>query len=195
MRINRNDLYDLIALLCDGEYAIGMHGIDEQALKRKKIEYSPTEAASNILKRGLKASRPINGTVRFFGRIDSEEDKQAVMDGIGGYSYLCSDDYVIVAIPSIIRNGKGEELYLGCPNLESEFQEYMDSTGYEKTTLLEKAILEDSTLSPDYILGSFRVVDEEGNIDLDINPYHISYSKGIVSDEEFKLGFSTTLDF
>ncbi len=186
MRMNRKDLYDMVTLLCNGEYAIGIHGISEEALKRRNIQYSATDVANVIMKKGLKSSRTINGTVKFFGRIDLEKDKQAIIEGLNDYSYLDSENYIIVAIPTIFRNRKGEELYLGCPNLGSEFKQYMDTTGYEKTTLLDSVILNDSTLLSDYILGSFRIIDLEGNIDLDLNPYHISYSKGIVSDEEFE---------
>ncbi len=188
MRMNRKNLYDMVSLSCDGEYAIGIHGISEEALERNYIQDSPTGATNDIMKNGLKikSARSINGTVRFFGRIDLEKDKQSILEGLNDYSYLNSENYIIVAVPTIFRNRNGEELYLGCPNLESEFQQYMGTTGREKTTLLDSVILDNSTLSPAYILGSFRIIDSEGNINLALNPYHISCSNGIVSDEEFE---------
>lgn len=190
MVIKREELYDKVAELCDGEYAIGMHGIDYYRLR----EFSNLDreyVIRDVMNNGLKvfSARTIHGTVRFFGRIDTEEDEEAVRLGLEKYRYG-SDDYFVVAVPSVFRNSEGEELFLGCPNLKSRYIDKMGTTGNQRTTLLDNVILQsdgiyDQRIDRSYILGFCQVL-EDGRVNFVPNPKHMAFNGGVVSDEVFQ---------
>lgn len=148
MIIKREDLYNILRAQLKGEYSIGFHGIDICRLKYFNLEKSEDNnnmahlAAEEIRANGLKVfnSRTINGTVEFYGRIDDVKNVEHLKDGLSRYCYG-GREIIIVAVPTIIRNKEGEEIFLGATNLKSKYEKYFDSTGYQVTTLFDKAIL------------------------------------------------------
>ena len=185
MIIKRTELYNLVSKLCNGEYAIGLHGIDYDRLD-KLVGINHEDAVDNIFNKGLEIfhARSINGTVNFFGRIDIEEDKEKVMDGLNTYCFG-SNDYIIVVVPTILKTEKGDKLFLGSPNLDTIYKEYLDTTGNERSTLLEEYIVgDDFIVKPQYILGSFKVLGNN-NIDFYANKKHICFNNGYVTQEYY----------
>lgn len=187
MIINRKKLYDILTNQLKGEYVVGLHGIDYNRFENF-YDFDKKDAVNSIIDYGLEVVgyRTIHGTVALFGRIDIEEDKDKVIDNLNTYNYG-SNDYIIVAIPTILRTSSGKELYLGCPNLDCEFNKYIGTTGYQETTLFDEFILERTVntqfVKPEFILGSFKTLGD-GNIDLKFNKNHISFKNNYV-DEEF----------
>lgn len=186
MLVKRNKLYNIVSSICDGEYAVGLHGIDKNRLKSLNDISDENIAVNNIVNNGLKVfhNRTIHGTVRFFGRVDL--DKTKVSDGLNTYNYN-SDSYVIVAIPTIL-NKDGKEIFLGSPNLDSEYIDYMGTTGDYTTTLLDDFIKKDDMIPSEFILGSFKVLGD-GMIDLEINPNHVANNKGMLDLDKYKTDF------
>lgn len=186
MLIKRNELYNVVSSICDGEYAIGLHGIDKSRLKYLNNIDDTSIALKNILSEGLKVfhERTIHGTVSFFGRVDL--DKNKVFDGLNTYNYF-SDSYVIVALPTILKKD-GKEVYLGSPNLDSEYIEYMGTTGDYTTTLLDNFIKKDDKIPSEFILGTFKILDN-GMIDLEINPNHVANNKSMLNLEKYNDDF------
>ena len=188
MILKRTELYDAISKLCKGEYAIGLHGVDYTRLD-ELVGIDHEKALDNIFNEGLKIfhGRSINGTVKFFGRIDKEEDQEKVQEGLNEYLYG-QGDYIVVAIPTILRTKTGEELFLGSPNLDTVYKGYLDTLGNEKSTLLEECIVkhpfENNVIEPQYILGKFKKLDSDF-IDFYANKNHIAFNGGFVSQEEF----------
>lgn len=186
MLIKRNELYNIVSSICDGEYAIGLHGINVDRLKYLNDIDDKDFAMKRIIEEGLKIfhERTIHGTVSFFGRVDL--DKNKVYNGLNAYNYN-SDSYVIVAIPTTL-NKDGKEVYLGTPNLDSEYIEYMGTTGDYTTTLLDDFIKKDSKIPSEFILGTFKIL-QSGMIDLEINPNHVANNKNMLDLDKYKNDF------
>ncbi len=199
MIIKREDLYNILRAQLKGEYSIGFHGIDICRLKYFNLEKSEDNnnmahlAAEEIRANGLKVfnSRTINGTVEFYGRIDDAKNVEHLKDGLSRYCYG-GREIIIVAVPTIIRNKEGEEIFLGATNLKSKYEKYFDSTGYQVTTLFDKAILRkgkdgEEIIPPEFILGSYQILnnDKDNCINFTLNPNHMSFKNNVVSEENF----------
>lgn len=186
MKMNRKDLYDLLHKQIKGEYCVGMHGINESRLKDFYGPLSVTDAMKDITENGLyvHSARTINGTVRFFGRLDLEEERAKVQRDLEHYYYPATN-YVIVAIPSILRTESGKELFVGSPNLNSKYKEHFDTTGNETTTLLETVALVNSTVPSEFIVGTITELPD-GTVEYKENPNHISKTGGLVSEEFYE---------
>ena len=189
MMAKRIELYDIVSKICQGsEYSIGLHGIDYGRVD-DLVGMDYDLVSQNILDTGLKIyhSRSINGTVQFFGRINILEDKEKIQEGLNTYLFG-SCDYILVAVPVILKTEKGDKLFLGSPNLNTVYKEYIGTMGSEKTTLLEDYITDGSCknnrVEPQYILGRFRVF-KNNDIDLVINKNHIAFNHGLVSQEYY----------
>ena len=189
MIIRREDLYEYLRHNCLGGYSVGLHGID---LDRYKNIYQRDgiydEAIDSIVNSGLKvhSGRSVNGTVRFFGRLDSRDDMEKVFLGLSNYSYS-GNTYIIVAIPTELEDSNGNKLFVGKTNLDSNFKNPFETRGEEVTSLVDSVILDNQVLPKEFILGSFKVVDLDNQIiDVEINPNHVAFKNNIVSDERFE---------
>jgi len=183
-------VYDL---LNGDSYSIGLHGVSydrlEDVSKHSKEEVD--EVLARIRENGLRiySSRSINGTVSFAGRIDDKDDLPNVSNHLRGYRYGDSNRYVLVAIPTVIRNAKGDSIYIGKNNLSSSFSEYFSTTGNEVTSIMDEVIpftnsKGEVSIPSEYILGSYKLLPD-GKIEFTANDKHVSKNNGIVSDEEF----------
>lgn len=193
MIIKREDLYETLREYCPGKYSVGLHGINLSRVQdfyglditdRKQVSES---IAARIIQDGLRveSGRTINGTVAFCGRLDDRSSLKRTFDGLTYYRYCSADDYIIVATPVELVSENGDTLYAGATNLESRYKRHFDSTGCETSTILDKVILSNGPkIDPKFILGRFKTL-EDGTIDLQLNPQHISQTGGKVSQEEF----------
>ena len=184
MEIKRTELYDTISTICKDAYAIGLHGVDYNRMD-KFYGVDHDKGLESIFNNGLQVfnARTINGTVKFFGRIDLERDKEKLSDGLNNYTYR-SKDYIIIALPVILKTRHGYKLYQGCPNLNTKYKDYIGSKGYEKTTFADTyALDEQHRVVPEYILGRFRVL-EDGYVDLYLNDRHMS-DTNLVSEAKY----------
>ena len=174
-------------LLGGGAYNIGLHGISEEALARTG-DISMEKALEDIMLNGLliHSGRSINGTVYSCGRIDSKEDIVNVNDNLRGYRYGDSNCNVIVAIPVVIENAVGgDSIYIGKTNLDNEFGLKMSTTGYEVSSLADIAVVFDEKdkkrIPSEFVLGYYEILND-GTVDFFINPRHVSYNDGKVTD-------------
>lgn len=187
MNIRRSQLYDLIKEKCKGEYAVGMHGIDLGHLNRYNHENkSVDDVVEDVFKNGIKVheNRTIHGTVEFFGRIDDKSSESVVRKGTENYLYG-NGSQIIVVIPTVFRTEMGEQLFLGTPNIRSQYSCYMDTQGYQETTLLDLVALRDGVVPSEFVFGSFNI-NKDGTIDLKLNPNHISNKGGFVDSHVFQ---------
>ena len=180
-------IYDILG---GRAYSIGLHGVDSKRLyeltgiPREEVD----SALETIRENGLKifSSRSINGTVAFQGRIDDFENLPKVSDGLRGYRYGDVNKYVLVAIPTVIKDKNGNCIYIGKTNLDIDDKRLLDTTGNEKSAICDEVIpTEDNVIPSEYILGTYSILPD-GKIDFTLNPKHVSKKCGIVSDEEFK---------
>lgn len=186
MIIKRSELYETLRRECPGKYSIGLHGISPG-----KAKFDTGEIACKIVKEGLNvmANRSINGTVSFFGRLDDPDCLEKVFSHLLGYWYHDAEDFIIVAAPVEMVCEDGRRLYVGATNLASEYKAYFGSQGDENSTVLDKIILAPSIgkrIDSKFILGRFRMLSEE-DIELELNPNHLSKNSGIISVGAFNL--------
>ena len=192
-RYSKNDFVKMIyAKLNGGSYSVGLHGVAKERCKDITGK-EDSEAVIDILENGLTiySSRSINGTVYPCGRIDDKEDLKEVVDNLKGYNYNDSEYYVLVAIPTVIKDSKGHSIYVGKPNLNSEYKKYFNTTGYEVTSLADSVVLTDikngnQKISNEFILGVYKKLPD-GSVEFIENPNHVSKRGGKVSDELFEI--------
>ena len=176
-------VYDLLK---GDAYSIGMHGITTN-----KISGSVEEAVDDMLKNGIKikSGRTINGTVHFAGRLDNKEHIEYISEQLRGYRYGDSNTYLLVAIPTVLKNSIGNTIYVGNTGVTQKGRERKEYDGYEFTSLMDKIIPkevsgEDQVVPSEYILGTYKLLPD-GKIDFTMNVNHVSSTKGIVNDKEF----------
>lgn len=193
MIIKREELYETLREYCPGKYSVGLHGINLSRVQdfyqiditdRKQVSEA---VAAKIVREGLRVEscRTVNGTVAFCGRLDDRKSLKRTFDGLTYYRYTGANDYIIVATPVELVSESGDTLYAGATNLESKYKRHFDTTGCETSTILDKVLLANGPkIDPKFILGRFKTL-EDGTIDLQLNPEHISQTGGKVSQEEF----------
>ncbi|MBQ2909870.1 MAG: hypothetical protein IJE53_03615 [Bacilli bacterium] len=193
MIIKHEELYETLKEYCPGKYSVGLHGInlsrvrDFYGLDITNRDEVSEAIASKIVREGLRveSGRTINGTVAFYGRLDDRNSLKRTFDGLTYYYYSGADDYIIVATPVELVSENGDTLYAGATNLDSKYKSFFDTTGCQTSTILDQVILANGQkIDPKYILGRFKTL-EDGNIELQLNPQHISKTGGKVSQKEF----------
>jgi len=175
---SEKEIYNILPEELRNEYTIGFHGFNttywteiekgKYQLDQKKIQ----QAKEGILKKGLgfPKGRTLLSTTRF-----NELS-----------SYVSSVDTwtaggVIIALPKILKNSNNAKIFIGGPN-EKNVRPYWDRNT-EPTSLSEIILPEDGVLDPIFIIGSYTKTEK--GIDVTLNPKHIAFNKGIVSDEFF----------
>lgn len=177
--INNDNFLETLEKYFGEEYSLGIHGIEngecwikidgEWKLNIKRID----EIKNTILNEGIQiqTGRTLLSTARF----DEIE------------SYLGKGYYdaggVIIALPKILKNHKGEEIFIGSPN-----EELVVDRNYELTSLSE-IILPEYTekggfLSSMFVLAKYEKVGDD-YIKLIMNQNHIYFNGGLVNDEIF----------
>ena len=193
MTIKRDELYDTLNRITNGMYSIGLHAIDYFKFDENQQEII-NRIKKGILSNGLeiKEGRPLMGTVAFPGFIPGDES-----DFVNYYSYGDIDEYIIIAIPKVLKNSKGEEIFLGHPvykkdefSDESEFlvDRNMGNQGRTISSLADAFIPDYSenigVLDPMFILGTFTRNGDD--IELNINMNHIAFKDDLVPDDYFE---------
>lgn len=194
MKIKREELYETLREMCPGKYSVGLHGIslsrvhDFYGFDISMPEVISTAIAKQIVENGLRveSARSINGTVKFMGRLDDPDSLKTTFEQLSSYVYGSDRDYIIVATPVELECEDGRSLYVGATNLDSKYKRYFSSTGSEISTVLDRIILSTgSTVEPRFILGRFKKLDDD-EIELDINPEHISQTGKKLTPEEYE---------
>lgn len=192
--IPRESLYETLKKVCDDKYSIGFHAINYFRFPEEERKQKVADIKNSILSDGLqiRSGRPLMGTVAFtgFGSVNEESF-------INYYTYGDVNEYVIVGLPRVLKNEKGEEIFLGHPvykkdiyDEDSEFLVERDMGTQGRTiSCMADAFLPDytpnvSTLDPMFILGTFTKIDSD-NIRLNINPNHICFKGDIVPSDYF----------
>ena len=172
-------LYKILPKKFREEFTIGMHGFDNNYWKKdEKGEYQLNQdkikdAKMKILSNGLKfdENRGLLSTVSFNNDLSNYFSE--------GY-YTAGG--IIVALPKVLKNESGDEIFVGGPNEESITQHW--DRNHQSTSLSEILLPEKGSLDSMFILGTYTKNDK--GIEVSINQNHIAFNKGLVSDEFFK---------
>lgn len=174
-------LYKILPKELRSEYSIGIHGFDGWGRYWQKTEDGKYQLNENkiqetkklILRHGLKfqGGRKLLSTVMF--------DK--LSDYVTREGYYSAGG-VVIALPKVLKSEDGEEMFLGAPNESSKNKQW--DRNYQPTSLSEVVLPEDGLLNSMFIIGTYTKNDD--GIEVTLNPNHIAFNKGVVSNEYFK---------
>ena len=171
-----NDIFPLFLEYYYGsEYSIGMHGIDDRHLESGVN--NATKIKESILNEGLcfKNYRSFLSTIMFGTDSMSNYLSAGVYDAGG----------VIVALPQVLKNSNGEEIYVGTPG------DSVSDRNVGNGSLSEKAFADiydenNNAINPMFILATYEKTDD-GHVKITYNPNHISFNDGIIPNEYFEV--------
>lgn len=187
MRINnQNEIYNILPEELRNEYTIGIHGFNGThrywTMNEDGTYYADETkiqtAKDSILSEGLKypKSRALLSTIRF-----TELS-----------SYISSNDTwlaggVLVALPKVLRDEKGEEIFVGGPDEKGRIALQCGwDRNTQPTSLSEILLPEAGCLNPMFIIGTYSRNEGGDGIDVKLNSNHIAFNKGIVPDSYFE---------
>lgn len=189
MIIKREDIYKILRAQLKGDYSIGLHGITSLGPRwNDGVQTTDEEiaiAADEIMQNGLRVynDRTINGTVAFFGRIDDADNTdRLVNEGLLSYNYG-RRAIILLAIPTTMKSEDGRSMYLGDSKIHGEYDRYIDTQGYQTSTLRDEA-LSTTVISNRYILGEYKLLPD-GKVDFKINHEHMSFKGDVIPDRDF----------
>ena len=190
LTIDRKNLYGILKDCLKENYSIGIHGITSNRFLEDGtyVKDDPEDVCKEILLKGLNinANRTLLGTVAYNSDAYSTEE-----DYVNYRTYGDAKDYLIVALPKILKNSKGESIYVGSPTHTSMYQTELETQGYQLTSLADSLLPDyaensdsQGKLDPMFIIGNFEVLDEN-TIRLKLNENHIAFHNDLVPDEYF----------
>ena len=180
---DEKDLYKILPKELRKEYSIGIHGFkssdeywdkDENGvyhLNQSEIQ----EAKDSILSQGLKfqQGRTLLSTVRF-------RDLSTYVSTRGSWEA----GGIIIALPKVLRSESGKEIFVGAPNESNIGEDKQWDRNHQVTSLSEVILPEDGLLDSMFIIATYTKNEDE--IEATLNPKHIAFNKGVVSDTYFK---------
>ena len=153
---NMEDMFDYInSIMNNRDYGIGLHSIQGS---------NQDNVMKNIMEKGLKIDekKKILSTVSSFG-IHDKINKDYLKDQITQYHYGKQEEIkrnVIILVPLIISNSKGEKIYLGFPPYDTECH----GNDFRTSCVLDTLCVEEKgegKIPPELILGSYIKNNEE----------------------------------
>ena len=144
---NEGNLKETLEDLDQGEYGIGVHGIDQGSIEEKQRK------ALNISDEGLNIgsnSKTILSTAISLG---INEESQELSQDITNYKFGNGANMkVIIAAPLCIQNENGEKIFLGFP----EENKRTAGQQYEEHCILDRICGKLNKVPPEFILGYYR---------------------------------------
>ena len=168
-------LFEYINKTMNGKYhGIGLHSVRN---------FTNRDSLDSILRQGLKLKdkEGVLSTVSSFGmnsEINSDFQKRSIIQ----YSYGNQTNRrasVIVLVPAIISNSKGESIYLGFPEYDTECR----GNNYRTSCVLDSVCKAEGKVPKEFILGYFT--EEDGTIDFVNNTEYYSLLDDEKKDDFF----------
>ena len=144
--IEEESLEDAIENLEQGEYGIGVHGID------KGTEAEKQGIASSIVADGLKINDNSRTVLSTSISLGTNENTEQLIEGVRQYQMGNGAKVnAVLAVPLCIQNKNGEKIFLGFP------EENKQTAGqqYEEHCILDRVCADLKKVPPEFILGYF----------------------------------------
>lgn len=139
-------LTDILDELEQGEYGIGIHGIDKGSNEKKQ------STASNISSQGLNINNNSKTILSTSISLGMNEDIQQLSQEIMEYKFgNGAKANVVIAVPLHIQNQDGEKIFLGFPdeNKRTAGQQY------EEYCILDRICAKLKKIPPEFIFGYY----------------------------------------
>ena len=145
-KIKKSDLAEIFDELEQGEYGIGIHGIDKGSREEKQ------DIADSISNEGLNINNNSKTILSTSISLGTNEDMQRISQEISGYKFgNGAKANVIIAVPLYIQNQNGEKIFLGFPdeNKRTAGQQY------DEHCILDRICSKMKKIPPQFILGYY----------------------------------------
>ena len=143
IKTGKYDLIETLDGLEEGEYGIGIHGIDKGSREEKQ------SIAESISNEGLNINNNNKTILSTSISLGTNEDMQRISQEINGYKFgNGAKANVIIAVPLYIQNQDGEKIFLGFPdeNKRTAGQQY------DEHCILDRICSKMKKIPPQFIL-------------------------------------------
>lgn len=164
IKTGKYDLIETLDGLEEGEYGIGIHGIDKGSREEKQ------SIAESISNEGLNINNNNKTILSTSISLGTNEDMQRISQEINGYKFgNGAKANVIIAVPLYIQNQYGEKIFLGFPdeNKRTAGQQY------DEHCILDRICSKMKKIPPQFILG-YYFENQDGTENFIRNGQHYS---------------------
>ena len=164
IKTGKYDLIETLDGLEEGEYGIGIHGIDKGSREEKQ------SIAESISNEGLNINNNNKTILSTSISLGTNEDMQRISQEINGYKFgNGAKANVIIAVPLYIQNQDGEKIFLGFPD------ENKRTVGqqYDEHCILDRICSKMKKIPPQFILG-YYFENQDGTENFIRNGQHYS---------------------
>lgn len=164
IKTEKYDLTETLDGLEEGEYGIGIHGIDKGSREEKQ------SIADSISNEGLNVNNNSKTILSTSISLGTNEDMQRISQEINGYKFGNGvKANVIIAVPLYIQNQDGEKIFLGFPdeNKRTAGQQY------DEHCILDRICSKMKKIPPQFILG-YYFENQDGTENFIRNGQHYS---------------------
>lgn len=166
------DLSKTLEGLEQGEYGVGIHGIDKGSREEKQ------GIADSIINEGLNINNNSKTILSTSISLGTNEDMQRISEEISGYQFCNGTKAnIIIAAPLYIQNESGETIFLGFP----EQNKITAGQQYDEHCILDRICSKMKKIPPQFILG-YYCENQDGSESFIKNDQH--YSNLSIEDRE-----------
>lgn len=163
-KTEQSNLEDILGGLEQGEYGIGIHGIDKGSREEKQ------SIAESINSQGLNLNNNSKTILSTAISLGVNEDSEKIRQEIVGYKFgEGTKANVIIAVPSYIQNEEGEKIFLGFP----EKNRRTAGQQYEEHCIFDRICSKLREIPPQFILG-YYCEEQDGSKSFIKNEQHYS---------------------
>jgi len=168
----KTDLLETLEGLEQGEYGVGIHGIDKGSREEKQ------GIADSISNEGLNINNNSKTILSTSISLGTNEDMQRISREISGYQFgNGTKANIIIAVPLYIQNESGETIFLGFP----EQNKRTAGQQYDEHCILDRICSKMKKIPPQFILG-YYCENQDGSESFIENGQH--YSNLSIEDRE-----------
>ena len=168
----KTDLLETLEGLEQGEYGVGIHGIDKGSREEKQ------GIADSISNEGLNINNNSKTILSTSISLGTNEDMQRISREISGYQFgNGTKANIIIAVPLYIQNESGETIFLGFP----EQNKRTAGQQYDEHCILDRICSKMKKIPPQFILG-YYCENQDGSESFIKNGQH--YSNLSIEDRE-----------
>lgn len=144
--MEKADLLEILYVLEQGEYGIGIHGIDKGSIEEKK------NRAESIINQGLKINNNSKTILSTSISLGINDYNQRISQEIMGYQFGNGAKVnVVIAVPLHIQSETGKKIFFGFP----EQNKRTSGQQYEEHCILDRICSRLRNLPSQFILGYY----------------------------------------
>lgn len=178
-----SDLLETLEGLEQGEYGVGIHGIDKGSREEKQ------DVADSISNEGLNINNNSKTILSTSISLGTNEDMQRISREIRGYQFgNRTKANIIIAVPLYIQNESGETIFLGFPDQNKRTA----GQQYDEHCILDRICSKMKKIPPQFILG-YYYENQDGSESFVKNGQHYS-NLSIEDREDFFTEISSYMD-